>query len=69
MVQMYHKLPVNKGTGTESIKMIDQMGMADEFNKLSMMIDQMETKEHAKEVIGKDRFYGHAFLHSPGQCQ
>jgi NAD(P)-dependent dehydrogenase (short-subunit alcohol dehydrogenase family) len=31
-------------------KMIDQMGMADEFDKLSMMIDQMETKEHAKEV-------------------
>jgi len=30
-------------------KMIDQMGMADEFDKLSMMIDQMETKEHAKE--------------------
>src|SRR5659263_464238 len=31
-------------------KMIDQMGMADEFDKLSQIIDQMETKEHAKEV-------------------
>jgi NAD(P)-dependent dehydrogenase (short-subunit alcohol dehydrogenase family) len=29
------------------------MGMADEFDKLSMMIDQMETKEHAKEVSEK----------------
>jgi NAD(P)-dependent dehydrogenase (short-subunit alcohol dehydrogenase family) len=34
-------------------KMIDQMGMADEFDKLSLMIDQMETKEHAKEVSEK----------------
>jgi len=31
-------------------KVIDQMGMADEFDKLSAMIDLMETKEHAKEV-------------------
>lgn len=31
-------------------KLVDQMGMIDEFEKLSMMIDQMETKEHAKEV-------------------
>jgi len=34
-------------------KIIDQMGMADEFDKLSIMIDQMETKEHAKEVSVK----------------
>jgi NAD(P)-dependent dehydrogenase (short-subunit alcohol dehydrogenase family) len=34
-------------------KIIDQMGMADEFDKLSIMIDQMETKEHAKEVSEK----------------
>jgi NAD(P)-dependent dehydrogenase (short-subunit alcohol dehydrogenase family) len=34
-------------------KIIDQIGMADEFDKLSMMIDQMETKEHAKEVSEK----------------
>jgi NAD(P)-dependent dehydrogenase (short-subunit alcohol dehydrogenase family) len=34
-------------------KMINQMGMADEFDKLSMIIDQMETKEHAKEVSEK----------------
>ena len=33
-------------------KLIDQMGMIDEFDKLSLMIDQMETKEHAKEVSG-----------------
>ena len=31
-------------------KMIDQMGMADEFDKLSQIIEQMETKEHAREV-------------------
>ncbi len=31
-------------------KLIDQMGMIDEFDKLSLMIDQMETKEHAKQV-------------------
>jgi len=31
-------------------KIIDQIGMADEFDKLSQIIDQMETKEHAKEV-------------------
>jgi NAD(P)-dependent dehydrogenase (short-subunit alcohol dehydrogenase family) len=31
-------------------KLIDQMGMMDEFDKLSTMIDLMETKEHAKEV-------------------
>jgi NAD(P)-dependent dehydrogenase (short-subunit alcohol dehydrogenase family) len=31
-------------------KIIDQMGMADEFDKLSQIIDQMETKEHAREV-------------------
>ena len=31
-------------------KIIDQMGMADEFDKLSQIIDQMETKENAKEV-------------------
>ncbi len=34
-------------------KMIDQMGMADEFDKLSLLIDQMETKEHAKVVSEK----------------
>ena len=34
-------------------KIIDEMGMVDEFDKLSMMIDQMETKEHAKEVSEK----------------
>ncbi len=34
-------------------KTIDQMGMADEFDNLSIMIDQMETKEHAKEVSEK----------------
>jgi NAD(P)-dependent dehydrogenase (short-subunit alcohol dehydrogenase family) len=34
-------------------KIIDQIGMADEFDKLSIMIDQMETKEHAKEVSEK----------------
>jgi NAD(P)-dependent dehydrogenase (short-subunit alcohol dehydrogenase family) len=34
-------------------KMIDQVGMADEFDKLSLMIDQMETKEHAREVSKK----------------
>jgi len=34
-------------------KTIDKMGMADEFDKLSMMIDQMETKEHAKEISEK----------------
>ena len=33
-------------------KLIDQMGMIDEFDKLSLMIDQMETKEHAREVSG-----------------
>ena len=32
------------------LKIIDQMGMADEFDKLSQIIDQVETKEHAKEV-------------------
>ncbi len=31
-------------------KKIDQIGMSDEFGKLSALIDQMETKEHAKEV-------------------
>jgi NAD(P)-dependent dehydrogenase (short-subunit alcohol dehydrogenase family) len=31
-------------------KLIDQMGMMDEFDKLSLLIDLMETKEHAKEV-------------------
>jgi NAD(P)-dependent dehydrogenase (short-subunit alcohol dehydrogenase family) len=31
-------------------KQIDQIGMADEFDKLTAMIDLMETKEHAKEV-------------------
>jgi 3-oxoacyl-[acyl-carrier protein] reductase len=31
-------------------KLIDQMGMIDEFDKLSLKIDLMETKEHAKEV-------------------
>jgi len=31
-------------------KIIDQMGMIDEFDKLSMKIDLMETKENAKEV-------------------
>ncbi|MGB8216940.1 MAG: beta-ketoacyl-ACP reductase [Candidatus Methanoperedens sp.] len=31
-------------------KLIDQMGMIDEFDKLSMKIDLMETKENAKEV-------------------
>jgi 3-oxoacyl-[acyl-carrier protein] reductase len=31
-------------------KLIDQMGMIDEFEKLSMKIDLMETKENAKEV-------------------
>jgi 3-oxoacyl-[acyl-carrier protein] reductase len=31
-------------------KTIDQIGTADEFDKLSSMIDLMETKEHAKEV-------------------
>ncbi|MDO8726577.1 MAG: beta-ketoacyl-ACP reductase [Candidatus Methanoperedens sp.] len=34
-------------------KIIDEMGMVDEFDKLSLMIDQMETKEHAKEVSEK----------------
>jgi len=34
-------------------KTIDQIGMADEFDKLSLMIDQMETKEHAREVSEK----------------
>lgn len=34
-------------------KTIDQMGMADEFDALSLMIDQIETKEHAKEVSDK----------------
>ncbi len=31
-------------------KLIDQMGMIDEFDRLSLKIDLMETKEHAKEV-------------------
>lgn len=31
-------------------KLIDQMGMVEEFDRLSSMIDQIETKEHAKEV-------------------
>jgi NAD(P)-dependent dehydrogenase (short-subunit alcohol dehydrogenase family) len=31
-------------------KLVNQMGMIDEFDKLSSMIDQIETKEHAKEV-------------------
>jgi len=31
-------------------KLIDRMGMTDEFDRLSLMIDQMVTKEHAKEV-------------------
>jgi 3-oxoacyl-[acyl-carrier protein] reductase len=31
-------------------KLIDQMGMIDEFEKLSLKIDLMETKENAKEV-------------------
>ena len=31
-------------------KIIDQIGMMDEFDRLSMKIDLMETKEHAKEV-------------------
>ncbi len=31
-------------------KLIDQMGMMDEFDKLSLKIDLMETKENAKEV-------------------
>jgi len=34
-------------------KTIDQMGMADEFDNLSIMIDKMETMEHAKEVSEK----------------
>jgi NAD(P)-dependent dehydrogenase (short-subunit alcohol dehydrogenase family) len=34
-------------------KIIDDMGMADEFGKLSLMIDQMETREHAKELSEK----------------
>ncbi|MFA4958045.1 MAG: beta-ketoacyl-ACP reductase [Candidatus Methanoperedens sp.] len=34
-------------------KTIDQMGMADEFDNLSIMIDQMETKENAKELSEK----------------
>lgn len=31
-------------------KLIDQMGIIDEFDKLSLKIDLMETKENAKEV-------------------
>ncbi len=31
-------------------KLIDQMGIMDEFDRLSMKIDLMETKENAKEV-------------------
>ncbi len=31
-------------------KLIDQMGMMDEFDRLSLKIDLMETKENAKEV-------------------
>ena len=31
-------------------KIIDQMGMIDEFDRLSLKIDLMETKENAKEV-------------------
>ncbi|MCZ7399958.1 MAG: beta-ketoacyl-ACP reductase [Candidatus Methanoperedens sp.] len=31
-------------------KLIDQMGMIDEFDRLSLKIDLMETKENAKEV-------------------
>jgi 3-oxoacyl-[acyl-carrier protein] reductase len=31
-------------------KLIDQMGTIDELEKLSIMIDQIDTKEHAKEV-------------------
>lgn len=31
-------------------KLIDQMGLVDEFDRLSLKIDLMETKEHAKEV-------------------
>ncbi|VVB91626.1 L-rhamnose 1-dehydrogenase (NADP(+)) [uncultured archaeon] len=31
-------------------KLIDQMGMIDEFEKLSLKIEKMETTEHAKEV-------------------
>ena len=31
-------------------KIIDQMGMMDEFDRLSLKIDLMETKENAKEV-------------------
>lgn len=30
-------------------KLIDQMGMMDEFDRLSLKIDLMETKENAKE--------------------
>ncbi len=31
-------------------KLIDQMGMIDEFERLSLKIEKMETTEHAKEV-------------------
>jgi NAD(P)-dependent dehydrogenase (short-subunit alcohol dehydrogenase family) len=34
-------------------KIIDDIGMADEFGKLSLMIDQMETREQAKELSEK----------------
>jgi NAD(P)-dependent dehydrogenase (short-subunit alcohol dehydrogenase family) len=34
-------------------KIIDEIGMADDLDKLSQIIDQMETREHAKEVSEK----------------
>jgi len=50
-------------------KLIDQMGMMDEFDRLSLKIDLMETKENAKEVSELIRFHGQAFHYMPGECQ
>jgi NAD(P)-dependent dehydrogenase (short-subunit alcohol dehydrogenase family) len=39
-----------RGEAEKLSKIIDQMGMMDEFDRLSLKIDLMETKENAKEV-------------------
>ncbi len=39
-----------KEQAEEVSKLIDQMGTIDELSKLSMKIDQMDSREHAKEV-------------------
>lgn len=62
-----------KGQAEKVAQQIDHMGTIDEFDKLSLLIDRMDTKEHAQEIaemvgsMGKHSMICQANVNDVGQ--